>query len=309
MIFIKKGSPSIPVMRVNGNPKGLGVYVPTANGPRLQAGDILLIGGRECRVKALLKTKAVARELHCFASRDFTVACVYALSHRRRPPKRLPHTSLLQQTLRRGDEPAPVLLRAAVSEAHLDTVDRDGQTALHLAAQRGMEGAVEVLCSAGSRIDQPDFDGETALMKAARGGHARCVALLTGTSSASIDATTLGGFTALMLAAAAGRLECVELLLHHRASMERCEHTTSERSDALRLACTGGHQEVAKLLGGHGAPCRKSVVGTSLFTEIRDERVRAIAAALLGSVTSMADSLPLAVVWSIAVLTVREEIK
>ena len=39
-------------------------HVPVRSGPRLQAGDILLIGGRTCRVKALLpKSKAVACEV------------------------------------------------------------------------------------------------------------------------------------------------------------------------------------------------------------------------------------------------------
>ena len=47
--------------------------VPVATGPRLQTGDILLTGGRESRIKSILKSKAVAYELHRFAPRDFTV--------------------------------------------------------------------------------------------------------------------------------------------------------------------------------------------------------------------------------------------
>ena len=63
-------------------------HVPVRSGPRLQAGDILLIGGRTCRVKALLpKSKAVACEVSRYA-REFTLTSESALAHRCRAPRR-----------------------------------------------------------------------------------------------------------------------------------------------------------------------------------------------------------------------------
>ena len=65
--------------------------VPASTGPRLQSGDLLLIGGRQCRVKSLLKNKAVCCIVHG-TGRDFTVTPEYALLHRCRAPRALSHT-------------------------------------------------------------------------------------------------------------------------------------------------------------------------------------------------------------------------
>mmetsp|Transcript_8095 Transcript_8095/g.20902 ORF Transcript_8095/g.20902 Transcript_8095/m.20902 type:complete len:113 (+) Transcript_8095:203-541(+) len=89
-------------------------------------------------------------------------------------------------------------------------------------------------------------------MRAARAGHAGCAARLLA-AHASVDAMSLGGYTALMLASAAGRHSCALLLLRAGASVGRYEHTTSERCDAFRLACVGGHLRIAQTLAGHGA--------------------------------------------------------
>ena len=117
------------------------------------------------------------------------------------------------------------LLRAAAAEGIIDAVDRATQTALHLAAQRGLKAAVRVLLELGSRVDFADAEGEAALAKAARGGHTGCVALLLDAGAAP-DATSGGGHTALMCACAKGRRECVALLLRRGASAEPCEHSS-----------------------------------------------------------------------------------
>ena len=130
-------------------------HVPVRCGPRLQAGDILLIGGRTCRVKALLpKSKAVACEVSRYA-REFTLTSESALAHRCRAP-RLPQTAELHGCLRRGESPSAQLLRAAAAEGVLDAVDRATLTALHLAAARGLEAAVAALLQLGARVDLTD---------------------------------------------------------------------------------------------------------------------------------------------------------
>ena len=201
-------------------------HIPASSGPRLQTGDILLIGGRTCRIKALLPTsKAVACEICRFSARDFTINNEYALAHRCRAP-RLPQTVALHACLRRSESPSATLLRAAAAEGHLDAVDRSTQSALMLAAQRGLDAAVRDLLLHGVKVDFPDADGETALLKAARAGHVSCVALLLG-ADAALDVPSGGGYTPLMAASGAGQHACVTLLLRRGASVEPCEHSTS----------------------------------------------------------------------------------
>ena len=97
-------------------------------------------------------------------SREFTLTSESALAHRFRAP-RLPQTAALHGLLRRSEPPPPQLLRAAASEGMLDAVDRATMTALHLAAQRGLDAAVHALLLLGSRVDFTDGEGEAALCK------------------------------------------------------------------------------------------------------------------------------------------------
>ena len=111
------------------------LLVPAATGPRLQHGDLLLIGGRQCRVRSLLKSKAVARCIHG-VGRDFSVTMDYALAHRCRAPRTVTRTNGLLAALRKGLAPDDAILAAAAAEGHLDAVDRHGSGALLLAAAR-----------------------------------------------------------------------------------------------------------------------------------------------------------------------------
>ena len=124
-------------------------HVPAATGPRLQSGDLLIIGGRQCRVRSLLKTKVVCALLDG-CGRDFNVTSAYALAHRCRAP-RLPSTNLLLQALRRGLIPGEELVAAAAGEGHLDALDRHGSTALLLAVQRGQTETARALLARGAR--------------------------------------------------------------------------------------------------------------------------------------------------------------
>lgn len=227
--------------------------VPAATAPRLQSGDLLLIGSRQCRVRTILKKTAVCNVLHG-GGRDFSVTPEYALAHRCKAPRLLSHTNILLAALRKGVAPPSALFAAAAAEGHLDAIDKHGSAALLLAATRGLTGAVHALLRFGARVDLADLeDGETSLMKAARLGHVAVLEALLQ-HGATADATTLiSGYTALLLAAAAGRHACCELLLRHGASVQMRERCTRERADAMRLACVAGHLAVAKLLAGYGA--------------------------------------------------------
>lgn len=56
--------------------------IPASVGPRLEGGDVLLIKGREYRVKVLLRSKVSVCELHRFAPKDFQVKA----AQRQSPP-------------------------------------------------------------------------------------------------------------------------------------------------------------------------------------------------------------------------------
>ncbi|KAM7422340.1 hypothetical protein PAMA_010414 [Pampus argenteus] len=159
----------------------------------------------------------------------------------------------------------------------LDVRDIEGQTALHLAAQRGFAPCVEVLLKhqasytlkehkhkwtalhaaaaegqmdcllllvngeqSADIIDSPDTQGQTALMLAALGRHTDCVHILLE-KGAKPDAGDKKGFTALHRAAMLGSDDCVSALLEHGASA-LCRD--SQGRTPLHLAASCGHAEL-----------------------------------------------------------------
>ena len=66
--------------------------------------------------------------------------------------------------------------------------DRDGETLLMKAADRGNVAEVQRLLAAGAPVNAKDNDGETALMMAADDGHAAVVKLLLEAGAAVNDA-------------------------------------------------------------------------------------------------------------------------
>ncbi|XP_047439714.1 serine/threonine-protein phosphatase 6 regulatory ankyrin repeat subunit C-like [Mugil cephalus] len=163
----------------------------------------------------------------------------------------------------------------------LDVRDIEGQTALHLAAQRGFSTCVDVLLKhqasytlkehkhkwtplhaaaaegqvdcllllvngeqSADIIDSPDTQGQTALMLAALGRHTDCVHVLLE-KKAKADAADKQGFTALHRAAMLGSEDCVSALLEHGASA-LCRD--SQGRTPLHLAASCGHTELLHTL-------------------------------------------------------------
>uniref|UniRef100_A0A8C5HT21 Serine/threonine-protein phosphatase 6 regulatory ankyrin repeat subunit C-like n=1 Tax=Gouania willdenowi TaxID=441366 RepID=A0A8C5HT21_GOUWI len=160
----------------------------------------------------------------------------------------------------------------------LDVRDIEGQTALHLAAQRGFSSCVEVLlkhqasytlkdhkhkrtalhASAAAEgqvdcllllvnmeqsadiLDCQDTSGQTALMLAALGCHTDCVHILLE-KGAQVDAADKRGFTALHRAVVLGSEDCVLAVLEHGASA-LCRD--SQGRTPLHLAASRGHTEL-----------------------------------------------------------------
>ncbi|XP_078803735.1 serine/threonine-protein phosphatase 6 regulatory ankyrin repeat subunit C isoform X2 [Oryzias latipes] len=170
----------------------------------------------------------------------------------------------------------------------LDVRDIQGQTALHLAAQRGFSQCVEVLLEHGASyglrehkrrwtalhaaaaegqvdcllllvnckqnvdvVDSQDTQGRTALMLAALGCHTDCVHILLE-KKANPDAADKKGFTALHRVAMLGSEECESALLEHGASA-LCRDFQGRTP--LHLAASCGH---TKLLGALLKAARKA---------------------------------------------------
>lgn len=108
-------------------------------------------------------------------------------------------------------------------------------TALMLAADRGLAGMVNALLKAGADPHSVDEFGRNALIFGASSGDSKVVQLLLS-AGLKADAKDKYGDTALMAAAAAGNPESVRLLLKNGAEVNA---TNSRRQTALLSGATG----------------------------------------------------------------------
>ncbi|MEO8411992.1 MAG: ankyrin repeat domain-containing protein, partial [Propionivibrio sp.] len=121
--------------------------------------------------------------------------------------------SLLMQAVRQ-DIPA-LFDQLLQRRARLNTRNKNGETALSIAAYTGKLAYVKRLVEAGAEVN---FYGWSPLAYAAYNGHAAIADYLLQ-RGARIDATTENGSTALFFAARNGHLDVVELLLEHQADV------------------------------------------------------------------------------------------
>ncbi|EFY84423.1 ankyrin repeat-containing protein, putative [Metarhizium acridum CQMa 102] len=122
-------------------------------------------------------------------------------------------------------------------------------TALHDAARAGLEEKVWLLLTrADTKVDVKDKDGRTALMLAAEHGHAAVVLMLLK-NGADIEAK-YDGWTALWWAANEGREAVVSLLLERGANIEAIPGSSGT---PLLWAAQSGHEAMAALLLEKGA--------------------------------------------------------
>ena len=155
--------------------------LPVQTGPRLQTGDLVVITPKSFhgkpttanvfRVASLQKTKCILRAFGRPA-RDFSVPLEYALARRQRALRKMPHTIATHLLLRRGDTPpSGMMLCNMATEGGIDTVDRQGLTALMMAVLcESLETVVTLVQSRGACIDATDPDGETHTALSARRG-------------------------------------------------------------------------------------------------------------------------------------------
>ncbi|EET02674.1 Hypothetical protein GL50581_61 [Giardia duodenalis ATCC 50581] len=171
---------------------------------------------------------------------------------------------------------------------HLDErgqTDKQGRTALILAAQNGRDEVVKFLMKHESGVSGwtslictaylgdvdavrdnlhekgcKDIDGKTALMWAARQGHTEVVRLL-GEHEGGVQDSN--GMTALMWAAHNGHTECVKLLLEKEVGMQN-----KDGWSALMWAAVRRHEQIVELLKEEGGMKDKGGVTALMFAAV-----------------------------------------
>ena len=163
---------------------------------------------------------------------------------------RVGNTLLGQGVVRDMPELVDFLLK---HKARLNVRNRNGETALSLAAFNGREGYVKQLVEAGAEIN---FYGWPPLVYAAYNGHLSIVDYLLG-KGAEINAKAENGVPALFFAARFGHRAVVETLLKHGADAS----FVSEREEsAVDWAMKAGNTDIADLLRAAGGRSGKSMV-------------------------------------------------
>ena len=137
--------------------------------------------------------------------------------------------------------------------ARLNSRNRNGETALSIAAFSGKMPYVQRLVEAGAEVN---FYGWPPLAYAAFNGHRDIVEYLLK-RGAEIDAKTANGSTALFWAARNGHTEVVKLLLSNQADPSIANEHDETPVDA---AMKGGSREIEGLLRSAGGRSGKTVV-------------------------------------------------
>lgn len=160
------------------------------------------------------------------------------------------NTLLIQAVRRDVPELFDYLL---LRRAKLNVRNRNGETALSLAAYMGKLQFVQRLVEAGADVN---FYGWSPLSYAAYNGHTAIVDYLLK-RGAEINATTENGSTALFFAARFGHIEVIKLLLKNKADPT----LANENGDtAIDWALKSDNTDIADLLRAAGGRSGKAVV-------------------------------------------------
>ena len=126
----------------------------------------------------------------------------------------------------------------------LNEPDKNGLTALHLAAERGYVAVSQLLLDEDAQIDIEDNSGRTALHVAVESGHLNVLRFLLD-RGASIEARNHNRQAALHLATKYGNTKIVQMLLDRGAFIEA---TDENEETALHIASRYGHVQTVRHL-------------------------------------------------------------
>uniref|UniRef100_A0A8C5D616 CARD- and ANK-containing Inflammasome Adaptor Protein n=1 Tax=Gouania willdenowi TaxID=441366 RepID=A0A8C5D616_GOUWI len=142
--------------------------------------------------------------------------------------------------------------RAEIGKAATEVKDRQGRTALHLAAHSGGKSSlIDLLLSANSNVNVSDNEKKTALHLAAMDGDKHVVASLLS-HKAKVLVRDMDGSTPLHYAAAGGHASIVSILLRS-VNNRGLEDRNAWRKTSLHVAAEKGHDGVVVVLLETGA--------------------------------------------------------
>jgi ankyrin repeat protein len=146
-----------------------------------------------------------------------------------------------------GHDEVVNVLQGTSRKVNVDAKDQDGLTPLWWASAHGHHKVVEALLETGkAKIEVQDKTGRSPLSQAAEHGHEKVARLLVGTGKAKVDIKDKNGLTPLLHAAKNGHCKTAEALLWiGRAGVETRD---SEHCTPLLRAAIMGHDRVVGLL-------------------------------------------------------------
>jgi ankyrin repeat protein len=144
----------------------------------------------------------------------------------------------------------PDVIQLILSGADADAVDNDGSTPLHLAVSEAeVLSGTQLLLDHGANINLRNKRGQTALHLASQRGRLDFMELLLN-RGAIVDVLDNGGFTPLHLAISKMERRGAELLLKHGANIDL---RNNKHQTALHLALQHSHPNIIPLLLEKGA--------------------------------------------------------
>ena len=142
-------------------------------------------------------------------------------------------------------------VREMLEEADVDFKDpQTGEMPLIRAARYGASVVISMLLQSGASVDGQDKQGNSALHVAAFHGHVEVMRELIAHGAAIGSPRKLDGCTPLLLSCHRGHLPAVELLLDHQVDVHFVDCMDS---NALHLAAGAGHLDIVRVLIARGA--------------------------------------------------------
>ena len=155
--------------------------------------------------------------------------------------------AILHQASQHGH---PDIIQLILSRVNADAVDKDGSTPLHLAASEAEElSGAQLLLDHGANLGLRNKQGQTALHLASQRGRLDFMELLLN-RGAIVDVPDNDGFTPLHLTISKVERRAAELLLKHGADIDL---QNNKRQTALHLALQHSHPNIIPLLLENGA--------------------------------------------------------
>ena len=142
---------------------------------------------------------------------------------------------------------------AIKQECDINKVNKMGQTALHLAAQKGLSDCVQKLLKCGAEMDLVDKHDMTPLMYAAQNGHPTVIEILVK-NGANVNMSNSKGELALHYSCLNGYSCCTELLLKYKS---KPNYPDNEGTTPLLAASKSNNVQVVQALLDSGAKLDK----------------------------------------------------